>query len=183
MLLLWMWACGSLEEMEKDFPFEGAYQTWCDTERSATIIDVYDGDTVTLDTGEKIRFLGAAAPEINPPECYGDVSAEFLRELLLEQEVRLQFDVECTDMYQRTLGWVFLDGSDAVVASMMEEYSIMGLQSDGSYNVLVNELLIRMGYAAIFRGDVAKNVRYTERLEQAEDDAQFEGLGLWGVCE
>ena len=68
----------------------------------------------------------------------------------MEQEVRLQFDVECEDMYQRTFRWVFLDDSDAVVASMMEEYSIAGLQSDGSYNLLVNDLLIRMGYAEIF---------------------------------
>ena len=76
-----------------------------------------------------------------------------------------------------------LDGSDAVVASFMEEYSISGLQSDGSYNLLVNEMLIRMGYAKIFRGDVAENIRYTDRLENAEEEAKEEGLGLWGACE
>ena len=83
---------------------------------------------------------------------------QILRELILDQEVRLQFDVECEDIYQRTLSWVFLDGSDAVVA-LMEEYSISGLQSDGSYNLLVNEMLIRMS-CKIFRGDVAENARY-----------------------
>ena len=182
-MLLWMLGCGSLEQMEQDFPFDGAYQTWCDTERSIRVVDVYDGDTITLSNGEKIRFLGAAAPEINPPECYGDISADFLRELILDEEVRLQFDVECEDMYQRTLSWIFWDGSDAVAASLMEEYSISGLQSDGSYRLLVNEMLIRMGYAKIFRGDVAKNIRYTELLESAEADAKEEGLGLWGACE
>ena len=25
MMLFWMWACGSLEDMEQDFPFEGAF--------------------------------------------------------------------------------------------------------------------------------------------------------------
>ena len=107
----------------------------------------------------------------------------FLRELILDQEVRLQFDVECEEIYQRTLSWVFLDVSDAVVASLMEEYSISGLQSDGSYNLLVNEMLIRMGYAKIFRGDVAKNIRYTDLLENAEAEAKENGLGLWGACE
>ena len=182
-MLLWVLGCGSLEQMEQDFPFEGAYQTWCDTERNVDVVDVYDGDTITLSTAEKIRFLGAAAPEVSPPECYGDVSADFLRELILDQEVRLQFDVECEDIYQRTLSWVFLDGSDAVVASLMEEYSISGLQSDGSYNLLVNEMLIRMGYAKIFRGDVAENIRYTDLLESAEAEAKEDGLGLWGACE
>ena len=32
-MLLWVFGCGSLDQMEQDFPFEGAYQTWCDTER------------------------------------------------------------------------------------------------------------------------------------------------------
>ena len=141
------------------------------------------GDTVTIETTEKIRFLGAAAPEISPLECYGNESAAFLEELILNQEVRLQFDVECTDIYQRTLGWVFWEDSDATVVSLMEEYSIPGLQDDGSYILLVNEMLIRLGYAKIFTGDVAKNIRYTERLESAEEYAKEEGLGVWGMCE
>ena len=74
---------------------------------------------------------------------------------------------------------MFLDGSDAVVASLMEEYSISGLQSDGSYNLLVNEMLIRMGYAN-FRGDVAENIRYTDLLENAERKKE-NGLGLGGL--
>ena len=61
-MLLWVLGCGSLEQMEQDFPFEGAYQTWCDTERNVDVVDVYDGDTITLSTAEKIRFLGAATP-------------------------------------------------------------------------------------------------------------------------
>ena len=55
-MLLWVLGCGSLEQMEQDFPFEGAYQTWCDTERNVDVVDVYDGDTITLSTAEKIDF-------------------------------------------------------------------------------------------------------------------------------
>ena len=35
----------------------------------------------------------------------------------------------------------------------------------------------------IFRGDVAENIRQTDLLENAEEEAKKEGLGLWGACE
>jgi micrococcal nuclease len=39
---------------------------------SAVVTRVVDGDTVELDTGEKVRYLCINTPEISPPaECYG----------------------------------------------------------------------------------------------------------------
>ena len=40
---------------------------------AATVISsVYDGDTVTLSTGEKIRLLQIDTPELASSECYGN---------------------------------------------------------------------------------------------------------------
>jgi endonuclease YncB( thermonuclease family) len=64
----------------------------------------------------------------------------------------------------------------------MERYELDGLSEDGSYRVLINELLIRTGYARLFQGEIAKNIRYTDRLEEAEDEAKAELLGLWNTC-
>ena len=72
-MLLWVLGCGSLEQMEQDFPFEGAYQTWCDTERNVDVVDVYDGDTcrVVFNLNNQlnkwtIRMNGYDTPEMRP---------------------------------------------------------------------------------------------------------------------
>jgi micrococcal nuclease len=107
---------------------------------------VLDGDTIVMtdcDTGEHIRMLGVDAPEIEHPdqveECYGPESASYLETLLTGQYVTLRFDAECTDKYERTLAYVYLppdSGSDK--------------------EILVNELVIRQGYAEFYEefGDI-----------------------------
>ena len=181
-------ACADLSILEDDI--EIAYQTWCAPNKNIEVSRVYDGDTfVFWENGEeqKIRMLGVAAPEVEstdaPAECYGDESADFLRDLILNEEVRLEFDVECIDIYQRTLAWVIVRGTDPWVASLMNLYEMDGLQEDGSYELLVNELLLRMGYASLFQGEVDKSIRYSQRMKNAEESAESELLGLWYECE
>ena len=163
------------------------YQEWCDDSRASRVAEVYDGDTVTLALdSEKVRFLGVAAPELEkrgePAECYGPEAADFLRSLLEQEDVVIEFDVECIDMYDRTLGWVFLEGADPWIAGLMEQYDVPGLEADESYRLLVNELLVRAGYAEVFDNDVAQNIRYSERMKEAEEEAEFQALGLWSAC-
>ena len=148
---------------------------------------VYDGDTIFLEgEADGIRLLGVAAPELasssGPTECYGDESRQFLTDLVAGEKIILEFDVECEDIYSRTLAWIFIEGDDPEVAGWMADFEIMGLNEDGSYRLLVNELILRAGYATVFQGEVAKNIRYTDRIEKAEEDAESERLGLWSVC-
>jgi micrococcal nuclease len=181
-------ATSELERLEKlEEGIDLASQAWCDDSRASQVVDVHDGDTITLSAGsEKIRFLDVAAPEVEklgePAECFGNESAAFLRSVLEEETIILEFDVECEDMYSRTLAWVFLEGSDPWIAGMMDQYDLPGLMEDGSYSLLVNELLVRGGYAEIFEGDVAQNIRYSERMKEAEEEAELQALGLWSAC-
>jgi hypothetical protein len=101
---------------------------------------------------------------------------------LVGKEVRLEFDVECVDIYQRTLAWVIHRGNDPEVAEWMSLYELQGLDSDGSYELLVNELLVRMGYATVFAGEVDQSIRYKVRMEDAEEASEDELLGLWQEC-
>ena len=39
--------------------------------KQAVVVAVYDGDTFTLDTGQKVRLRGVNTPELRPPEEYG----------------------------------------------------------------------------------------------------------------
>lgn len=180
-------SCITLEEFSQQVDLQ--YQAWCAPSRTERVERVYDGDTIFLEGVEDgIRFLGVAAPEVassngsEPAECFGDEAGEFLRDMVDGEEVILEFDVECEDLYSRELAWVFLQGNDAHIADIMRRYSLNGLQEDGSYRVLVNEVLIRTGYTRVFQGEIAKNIRYTDRLEEAEQEAKAEGLGLWTEC-
>ena len=52
---------------------------------ATTITKVYDGDTITLSTGEKVRFLQIDTPELSPTECYGQEARSALVSLLNTQ--------------------------------------------------------------------------------------------------
>ena len=178
-------SCITLEELSQQVDLQ--YQAWCAPSRTERVERVYDGDTIFLEGVEDgIRFLGVAAPEVastsGPADCFGDESGAFLRDMVDAEEVILEFDVECEDLYSRELAWVFLQGNDAHIADIMRRYTLNGLQEDGSYRVLVNEVLIRTGYARLFQGEIAKNIRYTDRLKEAEQEAKAESLGLWTEC-
>lgn len=183
---LLLFSCLTLEEFSDQVNLQ--YQAWCASSRTERVERVYDGDTVFLvGVEDGIRLLGVSAPEVasggEEADCFGDESGEFLRELVDGQEVVLEFDVECEDLYSRELAWIFLEGDDARVIDLMTQYDLDGLNEDGSYRVLVNELLIRTGYARLFQGEIAKNIRYTDRLEEAENEAKTELLGLWNTCQ
>ena len=158
-----VFSCAGMEVLEDDVEF--VFDTWCAPNQEVEVTRVYDGDTfMYVDQNgveQTIRMLGVAAPEIasseGPGECYGTEATEFLTDLLLGEEVRLEFDQECTDMFQRTLSWVVLRGDDPQVSGMMKA-EMMGLNSDGSYEVLVNELLVQMGYENL-------SVKWTNRFD------------------
>ena len=187
MTLLLFLSCITLEELSEQVNLQ--YQDWCASSRSGRVGRVYDGDTIFLEQFEDdaLRLLGVSAPELEsggePADCYGYEARDFLRELILTEDIVVEYDVECEDMYGRELTWIFLEGDDASISDMMIEYEIDGLQEDGMYRVLINELLIRSGYTRLFEGEVAKNIRYTDRLERAQDEAEAGGLGLWSACE
>jgi len=105
--------------------------------------------------------------------------------MLSGMTVWLDFDTECSDMYGRTLGWLTIEGDadDSLVETLEELPDLDVFEEDGSYRVLVNELEIRLGYASVYDESFAQDVRYYERLQDAEEAAIEEGLGLWSACE
>lgn len=130
----------------------------------ASVEYVYDGDTITLEGGEHVRFLLVNAPEVanrytgEPAECYGDEARALTRVLLLGRLVELDYDVTCRDRYGRLLAWISVDGLD------------------------VNAHLVESGAATVML--VAPNgaSRYGEYIA-LEREAREAGLGRWGACE
>lgn len=127
---------------------------------ATTITKVYDGDTITLSTGEKVRFLQIDTPELSPAECYGQEARSALVSLLntpgqlsLKQDPKL----DKVDRYGRLLRYVFI----------------------GKTNI--NLKLVEIGAAApyFYKGDKGQ---YSTQILKAAQTAKSKSLGLWKSC-
>jgi len=130
-----------------------------------------DGDTLVLENGERVRLIGIDTPEIHESEklyidskrtgmdirtirALGKRSYEFVRALLENQRVRLEFDVEKRDKYGRLLAYVFL--------------------KDGTF---VNAEIVKQGYASLMT--YPPNVKYVDLFKQLYKEARESKKGLW----
>ena len=79
---------------------------------------VYDGDTILIETGQKVRYVGINAPEIDPEGANGEYMAYASRALhsrLVENNrVRLEFDREKRVRHGRLLAYVYLEKGEMV---------------------------------------------------------------------
>lgn len=96
-------------------------------------------------------------------ECFGPEGAQFLDSLLGRRgQLFIEQDREERDRFGRLLRWVWLEVGDGEV-------------------YLVNEALIRAGYAERFRD--TPNRRHVDEIIAAERFAQRHRLGLWSACD
>lgn len=134
----------------------------------ATVSRVIDGDTIEIETGEKIRYIGVDTPETKHPnkpvQCFGREAAQKNKELVEGKEVLLEKDVSDTDRYGRLLRYVYLPNPDATDEA-----------------IFVNEILIEQGFAQVIT--YPPDVKYHELLLQAQKEAQSEESGLWSTCD
>ena len=118
---------------------------------------VVDGDTVKLANGETVRYIGIDTPEINYYEGAAEHLAweakAFNEQLVSHRVVRLEFDVEKRDKYDRLLAYVFTKGT------------------------FVNAELLKEGYADVL--NIPPNVRYAEFFARTQQEAQRNNKGIW----
>ncbi|MFC1805066.1 thermonuclease family protein [Candidatus Omnitrophota bacterium] len=132
---------------------------------------VIDGDTILLQSGERVRLLGIDTPEMHESsklhrdsrksgqdlatiKKLGRRSYEFVRKLIESKRVSLEFDVEKRDQYGRLLAYVFL--------------------KDGTF---VNAKIVEEGYASLMT--YPPNVKYANSLLKLYRQARKEKRGLW----
>ena len=126
----------------------------------AVVERVIDGDTVELDTGERLRYLMIDTPESTGgrDDCFGSEASDFNRQLVEGKEIRISYDVECEDSFDRLLGYVEIEGRS------------------------VNQLLVERGLACVLR--IPPNgEEVADEYEALEAVARTDMVGLWGACE
>lgn len=79
---------------------------------TAVVTKVYDGDTITLSTGDRVRLRGANTPELKPAEPYGMDARDATRALVEGKTVHLSYGSVTRDGYGRLLASVAMDDQD-----------------------------------------------------------------------
>lgn len=129
------------------------------------VTEVHDGDTVTLTTKsflglivktEKVRLIGIDAPEL-AQEPWGRRAKNHLRKILRESDwqVKVELDVQNRDRYGRVLAYLWTKQGE-----------------------MINYRMVRDGYAMVYT--VPPNVKYAEKLLEAQRLAREENRGIWG---
>ena len=100
-------------------PRTGLAQPWY------RVTGVYDGDTIVLEDGRCVRYIGINTPETaHPPkvaEPFGNEARKANQALVYRKKVRLEFDHERFDRYGRHLAYVFLENDTFVNLSLIEK--------------------------------------------------------------
>lgn len=121
---------------------------------------IVDGDTLVLTNQARIRLQGVDTPETvhpnQPVERFGPEATKFTQQFVDEAggNVRLQFDRERLDKYDRFLAYVW------------------------SGERMLNEELVRAGLATAETKYRYSNAMKT-RFRRAEDDAKAARRGIW----
>lgn len=125
------------------------------------VVRIVDGDTFIITYNGKnqsVRLIGVDTPESvkpnSPVEYYGKEASDYTKSLIEGKNIRLEFDVEDRDKYNRLLAYVYLE--------------------DGR---MLNEVLIGEGYAQLMT--VPPNVKYSEKFVSLQKEARKEKKGLW----
>lgn len=116
------------------------------------VTKVIDGDTIDIETGERVRLICIDTPEYY--QNYYNEATEFLEDLILGKEVKLVKDVSEVGKYGRLVRYVYL--------------------RDGTF---VNELIVKEGHGEVYWYE--PDITLCPVIQEAENYAKRNNLGMW----
>ncbi len=125
-----------------------------DAPEPLTVTRVIDGDTIELNNGERVRYIGANAPELSKSQCWAQEAKQYNEQLVLNKHVRLEQDGEDKDAFGRLLRYVWVG------------------------DTLINQQLIEEGAAYSFNFNIPHSKN--DIFENTENEAKEARRGLWG---
>ena len=135
-------------------------------ENKLIVSRVVDGDTIELNTGERLRYIGIDTPEINygkDPECFAQQAKEFNKKLVEKKVIKIEKDVSEKDKFGRLLRYVYVDDVSTTSA------------------LFVNEYLVKQGFAIV--STYPPDVKYIGDLLLAQQEARENNRGFWKECD
>jgi len=139
------------------FPFGARSEEKVAGPSEAKVKAVVDGDTVILDNGDTLRYIGINAPETKYPKMdvyyVGKESYEFNKNLVGGKTIRLEYDVTDRDPTGRLLAYVYVG------------------------ETFVNAELVKNGMA--YSAAYPPNTKHQEEFNALEREARDKKLGIW----
>lgn len=123
----------------------------CARPQAVGVVRVIDGDTIVIQGGEKVRYIGINAPEMDT--AWGEAARQQNLALVNGKRLRLEKDISNRDRYGRLLCYVYAE------------------------SLFVNAELVRLGYARARA--YPPDTRYRSYLEEMEREARAAGRGMW----
>jgi len=129
---------------------------------NAVVKEVIDGDTIRLADGSLIRYIGVNTPEIREkvnnkwkykPYRFSEEAKAYNKSLVLGKNVRLQYDIQKKDKFNRILCYVYLD------------------------DIMVNTKILEEGYGIISLRP--PNLKYVDLFVKSQEKAINNKKGLW----
>lgn len=139
------------EEVQEvsETPFEILAET--PEQEFAKVTFIIDGDTVELESGERVRLIGIDSPERN--EDYYYESRQKLLELVFDKTVRMEKDVTDKDKYDRLLRYIYIG------------------------DTFINMEMVKSGYAVSY--PFYPDNMYKDEFSSAQKEAVLAKRGMW----
>lgn len=139
----------------------------------AVVTRVIDGDTIELQSGERVRYIGVNTPDFKDlrkkVQCFATEAFEKNKEIIANNVVNnvvfLEKDISERDKYNRLLRYVYVSSDNS---------------NNDSPKIFVNLELIKQGYAYATR--YLPDIKYSDLFKVAQAEAKTDKRGLWGKC-
>lgn len=140
---------------------------------------VYDGDTLTLDGGNRVRLLGIDTPELKEKQPFALEAKEYTKRYCHGKDIWLSFDentageydVDEKDHYGRLLAFIWVP---------LENNGAKNSKNSSSQWLCINEGIIASGLACVYTPTKAKKVHNYDKLMALQKLARIHKLGIWG---
>ena len=169
---------------------------FCQAPVPLTVANVIDGETLKLSNGEKVRLIGVDVPASSRNVklrddikktgkkaatlmMTGKIAAKFLRELIHDRTVVLEYDTEEKERSGRRWAYVYFYLDPRVNMEIPEGWyaELVPEAKERQLRVFLNATLIREGYASA--KIILPNVKYQELFSKLQEEAKAQKRGLW----
>ncbi len=159
--------------------------------RDLRVKKVFDGDTLLLTNGEKVRLIGIDCPEVHENDklyrdarrhkkdiaflqAQGRRASEFTSDLVLGKKVMLTYDIEKRDQYGRLLAYVYFEGTETDRGQTADLYMS---ECQGTPCVFLNASIVKAGLA--YPMTIPPNTKHAALMKELYQTAQKEKKGFW----
>jgi len=126
--------------------------------QTALVREVLTGDTVRLESGKTLKFIGLQAPPLQSiiplMRQYGSEALEFNKNKAAGKKILIEWGSQIRDDQKNFLGYVFLE--------------------DGTF---INREILKAGHAKL--RIIPPNIRYADEFQKCELEARRNRSGIW----